>query len=179
MEAGSSQKRFVVKTRHIQPVHQHMVTPTRALRAATAQPTRTLPALLADVVGFADVVADLLALALETAWVADVVVRGVVLTVAETMPVEVAVGVSGAVDWPLIWAWTAAEKAPVMLARVNLAENARAGNWGCTESLRDRDSKRMKYWLLLGPMVGSGVNERVDTCETSVLLLRDWRRVCC
>jgi len=35
----------------------------------------------------------------------------------------------GAVDWPAIWLWTVALKVPVMLSRVNLAENASAGKF--------------------------------------------------
>lgn len=58
---------------------------------------------------------------------------------------------------------------------MNLAENARAGNWGALASFKLRDSKRMKllikvnfcswseidwtyYSPPLGPMLASGVN---------------------
>jgi len=116
-----------------------MATPTRAPRAAPAQPARTdrAPALLAVAEGV-DEVPEALRLVVGVALAA-----GAVLAPAEADCVA-----RGAVDCPAIWERTSAEKTPVMLLRlyfqnkkmlfkwlmgyayVNFAEKARAGNWG-------------------------------------------------
>jgi len=66
-----------------------------------------------------------------------------------------------------------------MLSMLNLAEKARAGYWGWLASLRLKDSTRMKYWLLFGPIVGSGVNWMLAVVDTSTLAVMSWRLVCC
>lgn len=89
---------------------------------------------------------------------------------ADVAPAEVApavdgpdeVAAKGAVDWPSISDWTAAVKLPVIPAIVNLAEKARAGNWGFVASFNEIDWNRTKYSLLSGPMVGSGVKVSED-----------------
>jgi len=92
---------------------------------------------------------------------------------AEEPDWEVPVGEArGAVDCPLIWLETSVLKVPVISSKVNLAENAIAGYWGCLASLRERDSMRMKYSPLFGPMVGSGVILSELTLEISTLALR-------
>jgi len=98
------------------------VTPTRAPRAAPAQPARTdrAAALLAVAEAAADPV--LLGFLLEAA---------VVLAAAGVLtPAGVDCVARGAVDCPEIWERMSAEKTPVILLRVNFAEKARAGNWG-------------------------------------------------
>jgi len=78
----------------------------------------------------------------------------------------------GAVDCPLIWFWTVVLKVPVILSNVNLEEKAIAGYWGVSGSLALRDSRRMKYWELFGPMVASMTASTLLTFETSTLELR-------
>jgi len=85
----------------------------------------------------------------------------------------------GAVDCPLIWSRTAGLKVPVIPDMVNLAEKARAGNWGLAGSFKPRDSIRMKYSLLFGPIDASGVNWIDWVVDTSTLAMILWRRVCC
>jgi len=77
------------------------------------------------------------------------------LAVLETAGVE---GAPGVVFPALIWAWTVALNWPDIPARVNLAENAWRGKVGLAGSLTLADWKRMKYWLLLGPIAGLTVN---------------------
>jgi len=89
------------------------------------------------------------------------------------------VGPTGAVDAPLIWAWISGENTPVMPVMVNLAEKARAGIVGVAVSLREIDSIRMKYWLLFGPIVGSGVNSTDPAVDKSRLGVMVCRSVCC
>jgi len=101
------------------------------------------------------------------------VVKPVVVAATEAARETVLVGEArGAVDCPLIWFWTSVLKVPVMLSKVNLAENAIAGYWGEAVSLRERDSNRMKYSELLGPMVGSTLKDIELDFETSTLGVR-------
>lgn len=96
--------------------------------------------------------------------------------------VEATAGGTGtplAVDVALSWAWTAGENVPVMPVKVNFDENARAGTVDAAGSLRLMDSKRMKYWSLLAPTLGSGVNSTVAAVETSRLAVMSWSWVCC
>jgi len=66
-----------------------------------------------------------------------------------------------------------------MLVSVNMWENARAGMGGLVEvSVRERESKRTKYSVPLGPIVGSGMNERKRGDETLMLAEMVWRLVC-
>jgi hypothetical protein len=65
------------------------------------------------------------------------------------------------------------ENVPVMPVMVNFEENACAGFAGVVGFLRLRESNRIKYWLLLGPIVGSGVNwtePAVDTLRLGVIV---------
>jgi len=84
------------------------------------------------------------AFALELALLAWEVVA--LVSFVEVAPVaeELAVAPMGAVDWPLISAWTVELKVPVMLVNVNLAEKASAGYWALVASFRLSDWKRMK-----------------------------------
>lgn len=109
----------------------------------------------------------------------DVVRAGLVTGVVVTKAVVVVAPLSGALDAPLIWACTSGEKVPVMPDIVNFAENDKAGAVGVVASLRPIDSNRIKYWLLLGPIAGSGVNWMEPAVETSRLGVMVWRSVCC
>jgi len=59
---------------------------------------------------------------------------------------------------PLIWAWIVELNCPLIPFRVNLAENASTGKLGLLGSLAAAEVNRMKYTLLLGPIVGLTVN---------------------
>jgi hypothetical protein len=52
-----------------------------------------------------------------------------------------------------------------------------AGYWEALESFRESDSMRMKYSLLFGPMLASGVKSSELTFETSTLAESVWSRV--
>jgi len=110
---------------------------------------------------------------------ADVTRAGLVAGVGVTNAVVVVAPLTGALEAALIWAWTSGENVPVMPVMANFAENARAGAVGVVGSLRLIDSNRIKYWLLLGPMVGSGVNWIEPAVDTSRLGVMAWRSVCC
>lgn len=99
-----------------------------------------------------------------------------VFIVPEALEVEVAP--MGAVDCPLISAWTVELNVPVMPVIVNLAENASAGNWEFVASFRLIDVKRTKYSSLLGPMVPSGVKATEEVVDTSTLELMICSNVC-
>jgi hypothetical protein len=118
-------------------------------RAAPASPAApeiaTRPAPLVDevVVGFAvdvpvDEAFDDVVVVIFADVVAAVVLAGVDAGVVADPPPR------GAVERPSISDWTEAAKVPDMLFKVNLAENARAGNCGLVASGRARDSTRMK-----------------------------------
>jgi len=75
-------------------------------------------------------------------WLVVVVIFDAPLEVATVLAAD---GVArGAEVVPAIWDWMAALNVPDMLAKVNLAENARAGKAAFVVSLAVRDSKRMK-----------------------------------
>jgi len=93
--------------------------------------------------------------------------------VVETPPAK------GAVVCPLICAWTAAVNWPDMPDIWYFAENAKAGYAALVVSLRFRDSKRTKYSLLLGPMVGFTTNTMVSTVLTSTEAVICCSKVCC
>lgn len=84
----------------------------------------------------------------------------------------------GAVEAPSIWDWTEALKVPVMLVSSNLAVKDCAGYCGAPAALRESESKRMKYCLLLGPMLRSGVNTMDLVVLTSTLSVMSWSKVC-
>jgi len=77
----------------------------------------------------------------------------------------------GAVEAPSIWDWTVALKVPVMPVSSNLAVKACAGYCGAPAALRASESKRMKYALLFGPMLTSGVKTIDLVVATSTLSL--------
>jgi len=156
-----------------------MATPTMAPRTAPVQPALTLKA-PEDLVAEADAWELVALAAFDAPLVMDPADVGlVVAAVLEATGTVVLCEARGAVDWPAIWAETASLKVPDMLSMLNLAEKARAGYWGWVASLRLKDSTRMKYWLLFGPIVGSGVNWMLAVVDTSTLAVMSWRLVCC
>lgn len=84
----------------------------------------------------------------------------------------------GAVDWPAISDETCGVNWPDIPFRANCAEKARAGYCGNLGSFSLRDSKRMKYLLLLGPILGSTTNEMEELADTLAAGAINWRRVC-
>jgi len=149
----------------------------RALpHTGTAGPIAPLPATVVELEA-ADEAVDAPA-ALEVAEVEEAAVDLAAAAAPEVAPeVDPAVLPIGAVDWPLISAWTDALKLPVMLAIVNKAEN---DIWlkVVLVSTRVRDSIRTKYSLALGPMVAFGVNWIEDVEETSTEAMTVCSGVC-
>lgn len=113
-----------------------MVMPTRALRRTPAQPALFAMAAPLDCVGVAEV-EEVEVTALDEVGLPVEVVAGVLRGVVEE-PDDV--GERGAVDCPAICERISAEKTPVIPVNSNLAEKARAGNWGCAASFNSRDS---------------------------------------